>query len=291
MILSMDLEGNVWTANPACLQVLGFSPEEMIGTNIVGYLAAGERERAGAMFGQILAGADYVTGEFKHVRKDGSQIDVDVVAHPILEDGRPVGLEGVARDVSERNALRDALAHQALHDALTGLPNRTLFHDRLAQALARAERLSSPVAVMLLDLDDFKLINDTRGHGVGDQVLVAVARRLEQELRRSESVARLGGDEFAFTVEEIKGELELAALAGRILSVVTEPVTVVDGLVHVAASLGIALTEPGEDTGALLRHADIAMYHAKADHRGHFAFYDPKAHEFPHANDAQRLAA
>jgi diguanylate cyclase (GGDEF)-like protein len=199
---------------------------------------------------------------------------VEASARPVEVDGQLVGVEGIARDVTERHALQETLVHQALHDPLTGLPNRTLFVDRLGQALARAKRHSSRVAVLLLDLDNFKLINDSLGHVVGDELLVAVARRLSRGLRASESATRLGGDEFAFTVEDVNTETELAAVAIRILSALAEPLAVDDRVAHVTASLGIALAEPGDDTISLLRNADIAMYQAKTEHGGGFDFFD-----------------
>jgi diguanylate cyclase (GGDEF)-like protein/PAS domain S-box-containing protein len=287
MILSMDLAGIVTAANPGAERILGFSPEEIVGTNIIEYLAPGERERAGAMFKRIAAGTDFVSEEFEHVAKGGRRVFVEVLAYPIELDGQPVGLEGIGRDVTERRALQDTLSHQSLHDSLTGLPNRTLFFDRLGQALARAPRRSSTVAVMLFDLDDFKLINDSLGHGVGDEVLVAVARRLDRDLRRSQSVSRLGGDEFAFIVEDVKTEPELAAVASRILSAMAEPLAVDDRVVHVTTSLGIALAEPGDDPVSLLLKADIAMYQAKAEYGGDFGFYNPKLGGFPQPTDAR----
>ena len=142
MILTLDLGGTVTTANPGAERVLGFSPEEIVGTNIMEYIAPGDLERAGALFARIAAGADFVNDEFEHVAKDGRRVFVDVLAYPIVVDGRLVGVEGIGRDVTERHELQEALTHQAFHDSLTGLPNRALFFDRVEQALARAERRS-----------------------------------------------------------------------------------------------------------------------------------------------------
>ncbi len=287
IILTLDLGGIVRAANPAVERILGYSPEEFVGTNIVEHLAPGEAERAATVFARIAAGADHVSEELEHVAKDGRRVFLDVSALPIELDGEIVGTEGIARDVTERHALHAALIHQSLHDSLTGLPNRALFFDRLGQALTRAQRRSSAVAVMLFDLDDFKLINDSLGHGVGDEVLVAVARRLERELRRDEGVMRLGGDEFVFIVEDVLTESELAAVAGRILSAVAEPLAVDDRVGRVSASLGIALAGPGDDPVSLLRHADIAMYQAKADRQGSFCLYNPKVGGIPQPQDAR----
>jgi diguanylate cyclase (GGDEF)-like protein/PAS domain S-box-containing protein len=273
MILTLDPEGIVTTANLAAERILGFSPEEIVGTSIMLYTAPGELERAGALFARIAAGADFVNEEFEHVAKGGHRVFLDVMAYPIVEGGQLVGVEGIARDVSERHALQEALAHQALHDALTGLPNRTLFSERLGEALAGAGGRRSKVAVMLLDLDGFKLINDTLGHGVGDEALVAVARRLSGALRAGDTVARLGGDEFAFILESAEAEPGFAAYANRILAALAAPPILDDHATPSRASLGIAIARPGDDATAVLRNADIAMYQAKRESQGGYHFY------------------
>jgi diguanylate cyclase (GGDEF)-like protein/PAS domain S-box-containing protein len=260
IILTVDLGGIVTSANPGASRILGYAPDELVGMNVTEFIAPADHERMGAMIGQLLAGENAAIMEFEHVAKDGRSVFVDVSTSAIWVDGQIVGMEGIGRDVSERHGLQDRLVHQALHDPLTGLANRTLFFDRLAQALARAERHSSRVAVLLLDLDNFKQINDSLGHQVGDEVLVTVAGRLGRELRASETVARLGGDEFAFIVEDFTTDTELAVVARRILSALGEPLAIDDHTAHVTASIGIALAEPGENPVSLLRNADIAMY-------------------------------
>ena len=276
MIFFFDPDGITTSVNPATERIMGFAPGESVGTNFMDFVVPGDRERAGALLARLVAGADVTTEELELVANDGHRVFVEVSARPIEIDGQLVGVEGIARDVTERHALQEALVHQALHDPLTGLPNRTLFVDQLGQALARARRRSSTVAVLLLDVDNFKLINDSLGHSVGDEVLIAVARRVARELRASEGVTRLGGDEFAFSIEDIKTEAELASVASRILLAVTEPIAVDDHVAHVTASLGIAVAEPGDDPVSLLRNADIAMYQAKGEHRGGFDFFDRK---------------
>lgn len=287
LIMTFDLGGMVTAANPAVEQMLGFSPAEMVGTNAIEYVAPGERGRAGTVFARIAASAGHVREEIEHVARDGRRVFLEVAVFPIKQDGQIIGMEGIARDVTERRAFQDALAYQSLHDPLTGLPNRTLLDDRLSHALALAERHSSTVALMLLDLDNFKSVNDSFGHGVGDDVLVAVATRLAQELRDSDCVMRLGGDEFVVIVEDAKAETELAALATRTLAALAEPLPVDDRVGQITASLGIALSQPGDDPASLLRHADIAMYQAKADHPGGFNFYHPKTPEIPQTYDTR----
>jgi diguanylate cyclase (GGDEF)-like protein/PAS domain S-box-containing protein len=277
MILTMDMSGKVQSANPASQRLLGVSPAEIIGMNIIDFVVPSDHERAG-IFVKIAAGAQFVQGDIEHVAKDGRRVFLDVMAYPIMRDGKVVGIEGIARDVTDRHNLTEALAHQAGHDALTGLPNRTLFFDWVAQVLARSGRRPSTVAVMLLDVDRFKMINDTFGHTVGDKLLRAIARRLSRVVRKSEGLARLGGDEFAIVFEgaDANSEPELAAAADRILAALAKPLTVGDLVVCPTASIGIAVAGSGDDPAALMRNADIAMYQAKEDGRGTFRFFDER---------------
>jgi diguanylate cyclase (GGDEF)-like protein len=173
-------------------------------------------------------------------------------------------LMGYKRDAARRR-YQEQLAHLAYHDGLTGLANRSLFHDRLSQALARAKRHTRTVAVLYLDLDAFKLVNDEQGHDAGDTVLVEVGRRLRNVVRAEDTVARMGGDEFAVVMEEVEGLPSVTALAARIVEELGEPMTVQDREVVVTASVGIAYSENGlTDVESLLRDADLAMYRAKA---------------------------
>jgi diguanylate cyclase (GGDEF)-like protein len=164
-----------------------------------------------------------------------------------------------------RSELRKA-NHSALHDALTGLPNLTLFNDRLRVALAQAERHAWRLAVMFIDLDGFKFVNDTHGHDAGDRVLQIVARRLENVVRRGDTVSRRSGDEFLFLMLEAKDEANVVALASRIIAELSQPFDIDGASVEVKASVGLALyPEDGHTTAELLEHADAAMYAAKKD--------------------------
>jgi diguanylate cyclase (GGDEF)-like protein/PAS domain S-box-containing protein len=173
----------------------------------------------------------------------------------------------------ERKRSEEALRHQALHDALTGLPNRTLFHDRVRQALELARRGSQPLALLVMDLDSFKDVNDTLGHQCGDALLQQVGSRLLEGLRACDTVARLGGDEFGFLLTDVDSSAT-AALVERIQETLADPFTVQNRLHQVTASLGIALhPEHGEDVDQLLQRADVAMYAAKRTGTG-WAFYE-----------------
>ena len=173
----------------------------------------------------------------------------------------------------ERKRSEEALRYQALHDSLTGLPNRTLFHDRVRQALELARRADQSLAVLVMDLDSFKDVNDTLGHQCGDALLQEVGGRIQDGVRASDTVARLGGDEFGFLLVDVDGA-QTAVLAQRIQETLADPFTVQELTLQVEASLGVALhPEHGEDVDQLLQRADVAMYSAKRMGTG-WAFYD-----------------
>ena len=166
-------------------------------------------------------------------------------------------------------------AHRALHDPLTGLPNRVLFSDRLAQSLRRHRRVPSSLAVLYLDLDGFKPVNDRMGHEHGDALLVAVAQRLQQTLRPGDTVARLGGDEFAVLADPVESSQQVELLAERIVHRIAEPFELAAGTALVSASVGIVVTQGPADPVVLMRHADQAMYHAKAIGGGAWQVFAP----------------
>jgi diguanylate cyclase (GGDEF)-like protein len=181
-----------------------------------------------------------------------------------------------SRDVTKRKALEEQLRHQALHDPLSGLPNRALFMDRLEHALARADRRASKVAVLFMDLDNFKITNDSLGHEVGDQLLVAVAERLKACLRPEDTAARVGGDEFTILVEEVDGLRDAARVAERIAESLQRPFALDQYEVFFTTSIGIALSGPLQKLPAdLLRHADLAMYQAKHKGKARYEVFEP----------------
>ncbi len=197
---------------------------------------------------------------------DGGERTVHEQGEVVFDDlGRKVRMVGTVHDITERKALEAQLAHQAFHDPLTDLPNRALFVDRLAHALVRARPQGASVGVLFMDLDRFKFINDSFGHHVGDEVLIAVAGRLRTCVRLPHTVARHGGDEFTILLEEIRYESEATGLAERIMEAFRAPLTVTDQRVFITASIGIALSTPSHRYPTdLLRDADVALYHAKA---------------------------
>jgi diguanylate cyclase (GGDEF)-like protein len=185
------------------------------------------------------------------------------------------------RDVSERRAFERQLEHQAFHDPVTNLANRALFGERVRHAVARARRESRGLAVIFLDLDDFKTVNDSLGHAAGDAVLIEVAKRLATSVRASDTAARFGGDEFAVLLEDVTGAQEAADTAERILAELVRPLALEQKEIVVRGSIGISIADEPSTTDAdeLLRNADAAMYIAKRDGKGHYRLFEPAMHE------------
>ena len=209
---------------------------------------------------------------------DGRRVLIETAKTPFYHvDGSLGGLIGVSRDVTERRRNEEQLKHLATHDELTGLANRTLLQDRLEQAFHYANRSGRVVAILLLDLDRFNVINDSLGHDFGDKLLCLLAQRLLQVVREADTVARLGGDEFALLLAEVADSEDVGMVAAKILKHVAEPLWVDNREVLLTASLGISLyPQDSTDAVTLIRNADLAMYRAKKDGRNSFSFYDPE---------------
>jgi len=250
-------------------QITGYSPEEAVGLNCR-FLARGDRDQPGMdeLRLAIREGREW-SGPLLNYRKDGTPFWNELYIAPVRnEGGRVVNFIGVQKDITKRKELERRLAHQAFHDPLTNLPNRTLFLDRVGQALKRAKRRGEGVAVLFMDLDDFKVINDSLGHETGDTLLVEVAGRLAACLRPTDTAARLGGDEFVVLVEDIGEAKEAIQVASRIAEALRAPFAVGGRELFVTTSVGVALGghgagSGGERPGDLLRNADLAMYRAK----------------------------
>lgn len=252
-------------ASPALARILGRDPLAAVDRAFATDVHAEDRGKLeGRLVDVAAADGAQVAVEFRARHADGTWRTLEALVKNLLDDPAVAGLVVNYRDITDRKALEEELRRQAFSDALTGLANRSLFRDRLGHALARAARGGRTTAVLYLDLDDFKAVNDRFGHGEGDTLLIAVAERLRSVTRAADTVARLGGDEFAVIVEETEPRAADRA-AARLLEALTAPFQVGGEDVDVRASIGIALqTRAMEDGDELLRRADIAMYAAKA---------------------------
>ena len=212
--------------------------------------------------------------EQKALRLDGEEVDVEVCSAPVFYQER-WSVQTILRDIRERKELQDQVWRQANFDTLTQIPNRMLFNDRLQQAIERGDREGYAVALMFIDLDHFKKINDTLGHESGDVLLRRVAERLEESLRKSDTLARIGGDEFTVIMPCVPEPPNVSIVAKRLLAVLAEPFTLPGGEGRISGSIGIAIF-PGDakDIPILMHHADNAMYRAKQGGRNAFCFHN-----------------
>jgi diguanylate cyclase (GGDEF)-like protein/PAS domain S-box-containing protein len=225
----------------------------------------------------IRTGRPMAGKEERETWPDGSESWVLTTKVPLTDyRGRIIGTMGIAQDITDRKNADKQIHHMALHDALTGLPNRTLLQDCLAQAIQLARGTEQHVAVLMLDLDRFKFVNDSFGHHAGDLLLETVSARLKGSLRESDIVARLGGDEFVIALPSVAGNQEVEQVAQKILETLSEPFQIEGHTLRISASIGIAQHPvDAENPADLLKTADAAMYQAKAQGRGIYRFYQP----------------
>jgi diguanylate cyclase (GGDEF)-like protein/PAS domain S-box-containing protein len=286
-VMVTALDGTIEYVNPAFERGTGWSRQEAVGQTPK-LLNSGNhsREFFEEMWRTVLAG-DVYRGMLVNRRRDGTTYHEEKTITP-LRDSKGVITHFIAsgKDVSDRVRAQEKLEFLAHHDTVTGLPNRVLLADRLEQALVRARRDGISVAVLFLDLDGFKAINDTAGHHVGDRLLAEVANRLQATVRERDTVARLGGDEFAIILEGAKSMSAVGGIARKLLYALAAPVNIDGGDLYVTTSIGISrFGRDGEDVHSLLRKADSAMYRAKEAGKNTFRFYS----QLEGDEDSQRL--
>jgi diguanylate cyclase (GGDEF)-like protein/PAS domain S-box-containing protein len=264
-VFILDSRGTFTSANLATELTLGYASEELLGRKLSDFVAPGSGETVPlALDGGGTDERQALACELDVVVKHGRHVQLDLSARAITQQGEPLGWQCIGRDMTERRRFVEQLRHRAFHDSLTGLANRDLFADRVEHALAHRSGGTSSTAVLLLDLDDFKAVNDSLGHQAGDLLLVAVAARLRSCARPSDTCARLGGDEFAILLENASAEAAVA-VADRILDALRPAVRIGGREVFAGVSIGVALGDGGgESSDVLLREADVAMYKAKA---------------------------
>ena len=269
--------------SPRVKDLVGYTPEEWQSNpaNWVNHLHPEDRDAVIAERERSHELAEPFAMEYRVIHRDGHVVWVrDEAVVMRAEDGVPPFWQGLVVDITEPKRLEEQLLHQAFHDSLTGLANRALFTDRVQHALSLGERgAGPPLAVLFIDLDDFKTINDSLGHEAGDQLLRAAAQRLDESLRSSDTAARLGGDEFGVLVEDIEGPQDAVRVAERIIETVGMPFSIHGREVVLRPSVGIAVSLKRRSTHTeLLRNADLAMYKAKRMGKGGYALFEPEMH-------------
>ena len=276
----VDPDGTIRWQSPSTERVLGYSPEALAGTSVYDLVHPEDAPTLRATFGHLAATpARPETIDLRARHRDGSWRDLEASATSMVDTPSVGGIVITARDVTERKAFEGQLARQAFYDSLTGLPNRILFTFSIERALAGARRNNVGVAVMYLDLDGFKSVNDTLGHHAGDRLLALLAERLRSSVRPGDTVARLGGDEFTVLLEDIIHPEQAELVARRIVERLDQPFDIDGRAVSVTASIGIAFgTDADARPADLLRFADAAMYRAKTEGKARYVVFDRAMH-------------
>lgn len=277
LIAVLAPDGFVRYLSPAIRHMLGYDPDRIVGSSTFARLHPDDAELMRRLLAELIARPDRrAIAELRYRHADGTYRYLEVVGTNQLTDVAVGGLVFNARDVTDHKRMEAQLAHQALHDSLTGLPNREFFCDQLQHALDQRAGRAGDAAVLFLDLDDFKIVNDSLGHGAGDDLLRATAARLAGQLRPGDTLARFGGDEFVLLLEGLQDAAEAEAVAALIIDTLRVPVTIQGHEVVAVPSVGIAITDAATERAAeMLRRADLAMYVSKRTGKGRATAYAP----------------
>jgi diguanylate cyclase (GGDEF)-like protein/PAS domain S-box-containing protein len=272
-IVFLDLNNQIISVNPAFEQLFGYFEGDLIGSDLDQLISDPEHLAEARRYTLRAHRGEAVHATARRQMKNGKPIDVEIFGVPVKVGDGQIGVLALYNDITEQKCTEETLKYLATHDPLTRLPNRSLFYDRLNHALQNAHRIGQYVAVFFLDLDGFKSINDRYGHEAGDLLLQAVGKRLQQQLRQSDTVTRLGGDEFAFVFENITSQADAAVIAEKLRLELGKPFTVKSHTLHVTPSIGISLAPvDGNDPETLLKNADAAMYKAKDLGKNNYQF-------------------
>lgn len=275
LISEIDSQGNVIYVSPNCSQLIKYRPEDIIGRVVADFIHIEDRQAMIVMLQKILddeEGRDLVC---RVVSKDGDTCWLESTGKVYRTATGESRVVLISRDISERKRFDERIRHQAFYDLLTGLPNRMLFNDRMTMAIAHAKRNQQNLAVFYLDLDRFKIINDTLGHDLGDQLLRKVAERLTSCVRAEDTIARMGGDEFTLLLTSIDAKGS-SVVAQKILTAISQPFNLEVYDLYITVSIGIAIyPNDGLKSETLLKNADVAMYHAKTAGKNRYEFYEP----------------
>ncbi len=276
IVLVSKIDQRIVQANSRYCELVGYSLEELQRMTVADVTHPDDWPQSQQLYRLASFEKQSVrTMRKRYLRKDGTTRWVNLTADLLLEQasGEPLAIV-IVEDITERQETEERIHHLALHDALTDLPNRTLLQDRLRQAMSEAQRAGALLALLFLDLDRFKIVNDSLGHAVGDQLLRAVAERLTYEVRGSDTVSRLGGDEFVIVLTAIHDASDVGRIASKLLRGVAEPLIVDGHTLNIATSIGISLYPvDGSDPATLLQHADTALYQAKSSGRNNYQFF------------------
>ncbi|MCQ4209790.1 aminotransferase class I/II-fold pyridoxal phosphate-dependent enzyme [Streptomyces longispororuber] len=277
VILIVDEDNTVRYASPSAHAV--FRGAQPVGAVLPDLVGPRDRERATQALEALRAEGAPETHDHWWVTQEDGRTEVEVRCSDLRDDPTVNGIVVTLRDVTEQRQLEHELTQRAFHDALTGLPNRTLLLERVERALLRSRRESHLTCLLFIDLDDFKLVNDTLGHPAGDLLLMAVGERLSASLRRSDTAARLGGDEFAVLMEDARDPVDAELLAAQVLQTLSRPIRLLEDAVSVSASIGVATALDSSNADELLQHADLALYAAKAAGKRQWRRFKPPLHE------------
>lgn len=289
-IITINELGEIQGFNPAAEEIFGYSQQEVMGKNVNILMAEPTRSEHDERIGHYVStGEGRIIGhrgrEVVAVRKGGEQFPMELSASEMFLHGQRFFI-GIIRDITERKLAEQKITHMAHHDFLTGLPNRILFFDRLKQAISMAERGGQKGAVVFLDLDGFKGVNDQVGHDAGDLLLQEVSRRLVGIVRASDTMARVGGDEFTFVLNNIGVAENVAAMARKMIAALSEPFDLKGQQCKIGGSIGISIfPDDSSEFGALLKQADEAMYLAKQCGKNTYQFY----RDMPNCTSVQNL--
>jgi diguanylate cyclase (GGDEF)-like protein/PAS domain S-box-containing protein len=276
-IIITDIDGAIEYANRAFARITGHQLADLIHRDFVTLLGDDANRHALAKIRDAIRNREEGGALLRHRRADGELLWIDFHIAPVRNpDGAVTHFVGVLNDITELKRYEEQLEHQAHYDALTQLPNRNVLKDRIGQAIAAADRHGTGVTIGFMDLDNFKFINDSLGHNIGDELLKCVAQRLATCLRAEDTVARYGGDEFAFVLKDLADEQKVAGLMERVLKTVDQPFDIKGHEFFISCSIGISFyPRDGRDLDTLLKNADTAMYRAKESGRNNFQFYTP----------------
>jgi len=276
-IMITDTRGIIRVVNPAFTAITGYEANEVIGQTAKVLHSGRQDKQFYEDMWQSLLTTGYWQGEIWNRHKNGEVYpELMAITEIVDSSGKAVQYVALFNDITEQKKNEERIAYQAYHDALTGLPNRLLFHDRLDMALAHAKRNGRKLAVMFLDMDRFKNVNDSLGHSTGDLLLKRVAERLTQSIRKADTVARLGGDEFTVLLSQLAGVNSAAEVAEKILDVFKKPLDIDGHGLIITASIGISVfPDDARQAESLMKNADTAMYRAKDCGRNNYQFYSP----------------